>query len=176
MPFDADEIRALLTELARRLAAEGLHGGVRVVGGSAIALMNPERHATHDIDAVLVPAEPILHAARQLAAERGLPSDWLNDAVKAYVPPVGAEDWIEVLREGDVAVSIGSVEMLLAMKLYANRGRRDTEDIEYLLGACRVTSLEDAQEIYERFHAQDVISASAALRIGAWLDRGASAS
>lgn len=125
---------------------------------------------------MLVPPEPILRAARQLAAERGLPSDWLNDAAKAYVPPVGAEDWIEVLREGEVAVSIGSAEMLLAMKLYANRGRRDTEDIDYRLGACRVTSLEDAHEMYERFHGQDVISASAALRVEAWLDRGASAS
>ena len=30
-------------------------------------------------------------------------------------------------------MSIASVQMLLAMKLRANRGRRDTADIEYLL-------------------------------------------
>ena len=57
--------------------------------------------------------------------------------------------------------------MLLAMKLFANRGIRD---VEYLLGVCQITSLAQAQEIYERYHAQDVITDSAALRIQAWLD------
>ena len=167
--LDADRIRELLRDLAVRLAAEGIHGEVRVVGGSAIALMNPARRATHDIDAVLTPAEPILGAARAIATERGLPDDWLNDAVKAYVPPVGGEDWVEILREGDLSVCVGSVRMLLAMKLYANRGRRDTEDIEFLLEACDVTSLGQAQEIFEEYHAQEVIGESAALRVQAWL-------
>jgi hypothetical protein len=31
--LDADRIRELLRDLAVRLAAEGIHGGVRVVGG-----------------------------------------------------------------------------------------------------------------------------------------------
>ncbi len=169
--FDADQISNLLRDLVRRLAQQGVSGGIRVVGGSAIALMNPQRRATHDIDAVLAPVEPIMAAARDLAVQRGLPPDWLNDAVKAYVPPVGSEDWVELIREGDLTVSIASAELLLAMKLYANRGRRDTEDIEYLLGACGVTSLEEAQAIYERYHAQDLISDSAALRVQAWLSR-----
>jgi hypothetical protein len=76
-----------------------------------------------------------------------------------------------VFREGDVAIYIGSIEMLLAMKLLANRGRRDTSDIEFLLGRCQVTSLEQAQEIYERYHAQDVIAGAAAARIANWLAR-----
>ncbi len=168
--LDADQMRELLSDLLARLATEGIRGGVRVVGGSAIALMNPARRATHDIDAVLTPAEPILAAARDMASERGLPDDWLNDAVKAYVPPVGGDDWVEILWEGDISVYVGSLRMLLAMKLYANRGRRDTEDIEFLLGACDVTSLEQAQEIFEEYHAQEVISDSAALRVQAWLD------
>ena len=58
------------------------------------------------------------------------------------MPPVGGDDWVEILWEGDISVYVGSLRMLLAMKLYANRGRRDTEDIEFLLGACDVTSLE----------------------------------
>lgn len=123
--FDADQISNLLRDLVRRLAQQGVSGGIRVVGGSAIALMNPQRRATHDIDAVLAPVEPIMAAARDLADQRGLPPDWLNDAVKAYVPPVGSEDWVELIREGDLTVSIASAELLLAMKLYANRGRRD---------------------------------------------------
>lgn len=98
-----------------------------------------------------------------------MPSDWINDAAKAYVPLVGLEDWHEVFRAGQMVVYVGSVQMLLAMKLYANRGRRDTPDIEFLLEQCQVASLEDAQEIYERYHAQDVISDSATARIHHWL-------
>jgi hypothetical protein len=60
--------------------------------------------------------------------------------------------------------------MLLAMKLRANRGRRDTDDIEYLLGRCAVNSVQDAQEIYERYHAQDVLTDSAVTRVQTWLD------
>ncbi|MHB1614759.1 MAG: hypothetical protein ACYCXA_02925 [Actinomycetes bacterium] len=52
----------------------------------------------------------------------------------------------------------------------ANRGRRDTEDIEYLLDRCDVGSVEDAQEIYECYHAQDVLTDSAVARVQAWLD------
>jgi hypothetical protein len=57
------------------------------------------------------------------------------------------------------------------MKLLANRGRRDSTDIEFLLEECGVTSLEQAQVIFERYHAQDVISDAANERIGNWLAR-----
>ncbi len=56
------------------------------------------------------------------------------------------------------------------MKLRANRGRRDTDDIDYLLGRCVVNSVLDAQEIYERYHAQDVLTDSAVARVQTWLD------
>ena len=59
--------------------------------------------------------------------------------------------------------------MLLAMKLRANRGVRDRDDIEFLLKECGVTSLEDAQEIYEEYHAQDVLPPEAAARVQYWL-------
>ena len=55
------------------------------------------------------------------------------------------------------------------MKLYANRSTRDAVDIIFLLDACNITSVEHAQEIYERYHAQDVIKDSAVIRIEHWL-------
>jgi hypothetical protein len=105
-----------------------------------------------------------------MATQRDLPADWLNDAALAYIPLVGVDDGHEIFRVGDVSVCVGSVQMLLAMKLRANRGRRDTEDIEYLLQRCDVTCLDDAQEIYERYHAQEVLTDSAAARVQAWFD------
>jgi hypothetical protein len=167
-PHDVD---TLLRELARRLHESDTTAGIRIVGGAAIALMNDQRRTTRDIDAALHPADAVKAAASDIAQANGLPRDWLNDAALAYIPPVGAEDWIDVVREGSVTISIGSPQMLLAMKLYANRGRRDADDIDYLLGVCGVTTVQDAQEIYERYHAQDVLTDAAVTRIEHWLDR-----
>ncbi len=89
----------------------------------------------------------------------------------AYIPLVGNEDWIEIYRSGQVSISIGSPQMLLAMKLFANRGIRDNDDIEFLLSACEIKSVQDAQDIYERYHAQETLSDSAIARIEHWLIR-----
>lgn len=50
--------------------------------------------------------------------------------------------------------------------------RRDADDIDYLLGVCGVTTVQDAQEIYERYHAQDVLTDQAVARIEHWLGSG----
>ncbi|HSO03889.1 MAG TPA: hypothetical protein VLQ92_05370 [Candidatus Limnocylindrales bacterium] len=44
------------------------------------------------------------------------------------------------------------------MKLAANRGLRDSGDTEGLLRTCGVSSVEQAQAIYETYHAQGVLS------------------
>jgi len=167
-----DEVRELLEELATRLDAAGIAAGIRVVGGAALSLLDHERRSTSDVDAVIVPAGAAVDIVAGLAKERGLADNWLNDAALAYLPPVGPADWIEVIRRGDVIVSIGSVQMLLAMKLLANRGIRDSNDIDFLLEACGVESVADAQVIYGTYHAQDVLSASATARVQHWLDQG----
>jgi len=157
-----DEVRSLLEELATRLDAAGVTAGIRVVGGAAISILDQDRRSTSDVDAVIVPAGAAADIAAELTRERSLPDNWLNDAALAYIPPVGTDDWVEDFRTGDVSASIGSAQMLLAMKLLANRGVRDSDDIKCLLAACDVRSLDDAQAVYERYHAQDVLSPSAA--------------
>lgn len=165
------EVEELLRELAQRLSASGEAAGIRVIGGAAIALMSKSRQATQDIDAVLINDTAIRLIAAAMASERGLAPDWINDLANGFVPPVGMDDWVEVFRDGDVVVHVGSATMLLAMKLAANRGRRDTPDIEFLLQRCEVTSLAEVQAIYERYHAQDVISDAAVARVQSWLSR-----
>lgn len=165
----SEQVRELLEELAIRLDDAGITAGIRVVGGAALAILDRDRRSTSDIDAVIVPAGAAATIVAALAKERGLPNDWLNDAALAYIPPVGLEDWIEVFTRGNVSVFIGSVQMLLAMKLLANRGVRDRDDIAFLLESCGVESVEDAQEIYEMYHAQDVMSPSAEARVQQWL-------
>lgn len=104
--FAAGQIEELLIDLATRAALDGRTGAIRVVGGWAIALMNTDRRATRDIDAVLAPADQLLDIAHDMARLRGLKPDWLNDAVKGFVPPVGAEDRVEIHRVGDVSVRV----------------------------------------------------------------------
>ncbi len=169
--MSAAQVRSLLEELARRLDLAGVSAGVRVVGGAALAVLDVDRRATSDIDAVVVPAGAASEVIQGMAVDYDLPANWLNDAALAYIPLVGNEDWIEIYRSGQVVISIGSTPMLLAMKLLANRGIRDSDDIEFLLSACEITSVQHAQDIYERYHAQEMLSDSAIARIEHWLIR-----
>lgn len=166
----SDEVRSLLEELATRLSDAGVSAGIRVVGGAALALLDPRRRVTADIDAAISPPGAATEIVAEMAAEHDLPADWLNDAALAYIPPVGLDDWTEVITTHGVTVYIGSLRMLLAMKLRANRGVRDNDDIAFLLNLCNITCLSDAQEIYERYHAQDVLPDAAAARIEHWLE------
>jgi hypothetical protein len=149
------QVRELLEELAASLDRAGLSAGIRVVGGAAISLLDESRRATADIDAVILPGGVADQIVEEMTIKYLLPPDWINQAALAYVPPVGLEDWVEVMSQGRVTVSIGSVRMLLAMKLRANRG---------------IEGIDDAQEIYEHYHAQDVLTNSARERVQYWLD------
>jgi len=165
------EVRSLLAELAERLYEEEMTAGIRVVGGAALSLLDGSRRATTDIDAVIVPGGVADEVVAHMAHKHNLPANWLNDAALAYFPPVGPEDWTPLIRRGNVEISIGSLPMLLAMKLRANRGIRDSDDIYFLLEQCQVTSVEQAQEIYATYHAQDVLTEGAEARVRAWLNR-----
>jgi len=164
-----EAVLELLHDLAARLRARDVSVGIRLVGGAALAIAYYDRRATFDIDAVFSPVEPVLEVVAEIAAEQNLPSDWLNSNAMGYVPFVGPEAWVEVFADGDVTVSVARPEMLLAMKLAANRGRRDNDDIAALLEICEITSVEQAQAVYESYHAQGVLSRTAVARIEAHL-------
>lgn len=164
-----EQIRPLIEEFASRLAESNAATGIRVVGGAAVSLHGIVRRPTRDVDAMVMNAGEIAPIVAAMAREFDLDPDWCNDAAKAFVMPVGLEDWIEVHRTGNVVVSVASIDMLIAMKLYANRVSRDWDDLHLLLEAAEITSVEQAQEIYERYHAQDVIPDTAVTRLEAWL-------
>lgn len=49
---------------------------------------------------------------------------------------------------------------------------RDNDDIGFLLAACGVRTIEQAQDTYERYFHQEVLSAVAVARVGHWLEVG----
>ena len=163
-------IRQLLEELASRAQEAGISARVLVVGGAAVSFHDAHRRLTVDIDAFILPDKALDDIADAMARAHDLPTNWINAGALAFLPPVGLEDWHVVIEQGPVTISIASPQLLLAMKLYANRGTRDSADIEVLLTLCDISSVEQAQEIYERYHAQEVLTPSAEARVRAWLD------
>ncbi|WP_250445467.1 DUF6036 family nucleotidyltransferase [Actinotalea sp. C106] len=151
--FERDDLVDGLTELATALADDGVSATLRVVGGAALALHHMDRGVTADIDALLYgDGEAVRHHVTRIARTRGWPEDWLNDAVKAYLPLSGDPEWIQILVRDDVRVFVAPADMLLAMKLNAARGRRDSTDIAHLLDACSIRSVEAAEALFERYY------------------------
>ena len=162
--FSAREVREVLIELVRRLAERGDTARIYVIGGAAVALENPARTATQDIDGFirLTDATDIIDA---IQLERGLDAEWFNWHAQGLQPPVGGEEmWHEVFRDGDVVLYAANTDALLAMKLRAARAK-DTPDIAYLLTACHVTTLEQAEAVFEQHYPGDALTDIAIARV-----------
>jgi len=78
--------------------------------------------------------------AAQLAAERGWPEDWLNDAAKGYL--VGVSKGEVLISVPGLTARAPAVAQLLAMKLSAWRDDVDIADARRLLRELAVSSLD----------------------------------
>lgn len=150
--LDGDEIRDLLVELGERLSARGLRARMFLVGGAALALAFNTRRATRDLDAVFEPKSEVYDEARRMAAERGLPDDWLNDGVKGLLPDrsdivVGSH-----LDTPGLSVEVASAEYLFSMKAAAARDEVDADDLRFLARHLGLTDPREAIELVERFY------------------------
>jgi hypothetical protein len=154
--FDRSALLAALEELARRLVDVDIGASIRIIGGAAIALtVNPTRTATRDIEVVITPqsaADPVLDVVREIATASGWPADWLTDAARAFLPFAGDPHWTTLRRQREVQISLAPADLLLAMKLNAARGARDSGDIRTLLTACGVRSVQEAEELFASYY------------------------
>jgi len=86
MTFDRAALLDAFADLGRRAWAEGASIEIAVYGGSALMLVFDWRAATKDVDGVFENDRAIVRRlAADVAAERGWPSDWLNDGVKGFL-------------------------------------------------------------------------------------------
>ncbi len=149
--FGRAEILRALEALGAELTDRGVRGEIFIVGGAAMALAYSTRRVTRDIDAVFEPKSAIYDAAATVAERLALPEDWLNDAVKAFMP--GRDEHARALPEiAGVEITTASAEYLLAMKLMAMRFGEDDEDIEVLLAECEIDSPEQALALLQRLY------------------------
>lgn len=160
--FSRGDLVDALEQLVDELAIARVAARIRIVGGAALVLVHdPDRGLTRDVDVLGAhPRDEVMVAAARLADRHGWPPNWLNTDVQMYAPdPDHPEPGWEVFSHRDgVVIEVGTVELLLAMKLHAARGRRDTDDIEVLVERCRIGSTDEAIELYEAHYRAEVLS------------------
>lgn len=142
----AARLAELFAELSTELTARGEYAQLFVVGGAAMALAYDNSRLTRDVDAVFEPTSTVRNLTEELAERHGLEGDWINDAVKGFLP--GEDENRRTVFESDsLLVQVASPEYLLAMKLYSGRAGRDFDDAVMLYGIVGYTSAEQGHEL-----------------------------
>jgi hypothetical protein len=149
----AARILSLLESLNAELARQSVRGEIFLAGGAVMCLVFKAREATKDVDALLVPAAAIRDAAERVGQREGLPSGWLNDAVKGFFSQTGR---FEIYAEmSNLRIFAPHPEYLLAMKCLAMRlGEefQDRNDVRLLLNILKIARLDDAKAILMRYY------------------------
>lgn len=135
--------------LGARLGAEGLVGELYVVGGAAMALGYDARRTTNDVDAVFQPKMAIYRLAGDVAEERGLPADWLNDGVKGLL--LGDDPFTpRVFEVPGLRAQVASPQMLLVLKCLSHRPGADEDDVRFLAALLHLRDQEEVMELVVR--------------------------
>lgn len=148
-PLSGRELAGALRELAEDLRSQAVKAHLYIVGGAAMALSFDTALSTCDLDALIVRnREPVLEAARRLAARRGWPAGWLNEQAARLMPTVPDPNCITLLDAENLTVTGASPEFLLAMKMRAAR-QSDLADIAVLLELLRIQDFEHALAVHD---------------------------
>lgn len=149
--FTRPELERALEELIEELVELDEDVVIDIVGGAAISLAyDPSRPATRDVDSIRIKPEiDVLEVARLLGARNGWPEGWLNTKAVAFAPDrETAEVFVLYRKRARVEVNVASPETLLAMKMRSPRPR-DADDLQALVTHCGITSIGEAQEIFD---------------------------
>ena len=151
-----DEILDLLRLLDAELERAGICGELYLAGGAVLCLAFNAGQAPRGIDGFFHPAHTVRAAARRIAEHKGLPEDWLNEAVQSFF----RGDVREHLSSPNLRVLTASSEYLLAMKSLAMRiggELRDREDVRFLLRCLNIERYDAAVKTIARYWPEDKI-------------------
>ncbi|MEO8025750.1 MAG: hypothetical protein ABI823_04730 [Bryobacteraceae bacterium] len=162
--------------MAKRLGQKEIVGEINLLGGTAMVLAFQARQSTKDVDAIFAPTAEIRAAAKEVAADLGLPEDWLNDAAKGFVSDRAEFGVLRGVDFPHLRILAPTPEYLLAMKVMASRaglegGRGDLHDIEFLLRLLGLRATEDVMALVERYYDPSQILPRSMFAVEEILDR-----
>lgn len=150
-----DEILKYLHLINQKLEKRNVKGEICLYGGAVMCLVYEARPSTKDVDGIFQPAEVIREAAKEIAADYDLPSDWLNDGVKGFLVEHSRKVFLNLPH---LVIMVADPEYLLAMKsLSARIDATDGADIAFLIKALKIRSIEDVFGIIETYYPRRII-------------------
>lgn len=153
------KILAAFHKLNAQLAAKDIRGEICVLGGAAMVLAFNARRSTKDVDAVFAPSSEIRDAAKAVAANLGLPADWMNDAVKGFLPGEAKEKNVALALE-NLTVWTPEPEYLLAMKgISARFDTEDANDFRLLVRFLKLKTAAKVLDLISRYYPKHKIPA-----------------
>jgi hypothetical protein len=152
-----EQILQAFNALNDELAREGVKGEVGVVGGAAMVLAFNARESTRDVEAVFDPSSKVRAAAMRVSEMQGLPVDWLNDAVKGFMP-ADTQPRSILLDLPFLSVWVPPPQYLLAMKAISARfDSNDAADLRTLIRYMQLRRAEDVLEVVARYYPRNQI-------------------
>lgn len=123
--MDKEQMIAALSLLNEKLRNSDETGELILFGGAVMCLVFGSRGYTRDIDAIFEPKSSIYKYAQEIAQEKDLQSNWLNDGVKGFIHSQPETELI--MQMSNLRVLAAKPEYILAMKCFA--ARLDTDDL-----------------------------------------------
>ena len=152
-----NDMKRALEALGQRLETQGIQADIVIAGGAWMALVLGSRQVTKDIDAYIAPpSEPVHRAAKWVAENLGLPSDWLNDGIKGFF--YGTVPHELFLSYGGLRLYAVAPDYMLALKVFAARDV-DCPDVQALVRHLQIGSLSRVLEIVEQYIPSELLTA-----------------
>lgn len=170
MPYESlsrNRIIQALRRLGELASRQGVTLELSLYGGAVFTLVYGSRDATKDVDAVIRQSAVGKMLAGKVAAELGLPDDWLNDDVRQFLAEKEAKRNLTETDFGEgIRIVVPTAAYLLAMKLRACRPllpgyAGDYGDIRFLVRKMGIESLAEAEKIHDKFFPQDDLTIEA---------------
>lgn len=171
--LDRNAILDALEALSERMRQKRLRAHIYIVGGAAMSLTHRRSHATFDVDALIVDETgSVVEAAHEVAVERGLPRDWLNDNIRrlSVMPPEPDRCASTIFDSLHLVVTGASARHMLAMKVHAARDK-DLEDISTLIRELGITTMTEVREIHKAVFPHADLPARSAQRVSELLKK-----